>query len=627
MKKITKLTHPIKDLTPKYKVGDRITNGEIEAGIVEVRKVCYVLDNGQFIPMTEQDQWTLVKDPDAEHKNINEIFDKLLNAFSEVVTISETTQTHAYLYVCFSAAYMGHPLDRDYYPELLDVYGDNENPYNLEQMGAMLFYSILTEIIPQKRQKLAEIALNYPVKMKEQPIYGWSYETDPSIARMTGCIVATMLRKPKLLPIMRQELGGEMILYKKDISELFLDLTKMMPPAPGPYLKAYSQRGILPVGDKKADGNLIEDAMVDDYVADCFSIDSSQRQNVIQSIANKEHRAVHLFGTAHTVDDPKYGIMTFEPVFVCTPEIATDGAVAEMAEAVGKACSDSRKSLLNAQYGRRRPGQGDTDPSAASEPKRRALVNEAIENGDGHSTGHYDKAGDYVYDDGTHVGDYVAYNQGQLYANSYPSGHSAYIAGITMMMMELMPSVAGGLMKDMGWFRLSRVVTRYHHLSDTTIGLLVGMMFVPVLRACQNFGWDDRLNRARKELDGDEPQPEEIVNTSLSYVCGGYGSCHVDAGEASLNHYCNKEANKERHPFINVSQKVEFTIEGAGVHTIDGKTSVTWEAGKDYELICPAVSEGEEKVAKITMRNAKGVRVLNYKLSRRGTHDDGTGGW
>lgn len=623
-----KLTHPIKDLTPKYKVGDRITNGETEAEIVEVRKVCYVLDNGQFIPMTEQDQWTLVKDPDADHKNINEIFDKLLNAFSEVVTIPETTQTHAYLYVCFSAAYMGHPLDRDYYPELLDVYGDNENPYNLEQMGAMLFYSILTEIIPQKRQKLAEIALNYPVKMKEQPIYGWTYETDPNIARMTGCLVATMFRKPELLPIMRQELGGEMILYKKDISELYLDLTKMMPPAPGPYLKVYTQRQ-QPVGDKKADGNLIEDAMVDDYVAECFSLDSFDemvRQTTIQSIANKEHRAVHLFGSYHDVYDPQFGHMTFRPAFGLM-NIATDGDVAKMAEAIGKACSDSRKSLLNAEYGRRRPGQGDADPSAASEPKRRALVNEAIENGDGHSTGHYDKAGDYVYDDGTHVGDYVAYNQGQLYANSYTSGHSAYIAGITLAMIELMPSIASGLMESMGWFRLSRVVTRYHHLSDTTIGLLVGMMFVPVLRACQNFGYDERLDRSRKELDGEEPQPEEIVNTSLSYVCGGYGSCHVDAGEASLNHYCNKEANKERHPFINVSQRVEYTIEGADVKTADGKTSGTWEAGKDYELICPAVADGEEKVAKITMRNEHGVRVLNYKLSRRGTHDDGTEGW
>jgi hypothetical protein len=499
MKKLTKLTHPIKDLTPKYKVGDRITNGEIEAEIVEVRKVCYVLETGLFVPISEQDQWTLANDPDAEVQRINEIFDGLLKAFSPVVTIKETSQTYAYLYVCISSAYMGYPLSRDNFPELLDIYGDKANPYTMEQMGAMLFYSILTEIIPQKRQKLAEIALNYPVKMTSQPMYGWSYETDPSIARMTGCIVATMLRKQELIPIMRQELGGEMILYKKDISELFLDLTKMMPPAPGPYLKAYSNRGGLPVGDKKADGNLIEDAMVDDYVADCFSLDSSQRQNVIQSIANKEHRAVHLFGTYHTVDDPKYGSMTFEPVFVCTPEIAIDGAVAEMAEAVGKACSDSRKSLLNAQYGRRRPGQGDADPSAASEPKKRALVNEAIENGDGHSTGHYDKAGDYVYDDGTHVGDYVAYNQGQLYANSYPSGHSAHIAGITMMMMELMPSIATNLLKDMGWFRLSRVVTRYHHLSDTTIGLLVGMMFVPVLRACQNFGWDDRLVNLRQQ--------------------------------------------------------------------------------------------------------------------------------
>lgn len=114
------------------------------------------------------------------------------------------------------------------------------------------------------------------------------------------------------------------------------------------------------------------------------------------------------------------------------------------------------------------------------------------------------------------------------------------------------------------------------------------------------------------------------MNTSLSYVCGGYGSCHVDAGEASKNHYCNKECDRERHPSINVSQRVEFTIEGANVRTIDGKTSGTWEANTNYELVCPAVGENEEKVAIITMRNENGVRVLNYKLSRQGTKDEGT---
>ena len=47
---------------------------------------------------------------------------------------------------------------------------------------------------------------------------------------------------------------------------------------------------------------------------------------------------------------------------------------------------------------------------------------------------------------------------------------------------------------------------------------------------------------------------------------------------------------------------------------------------EDYLPLAKKIAEGEEKVAKITMRNEHGVRILNYTLSRRGTHDDGTKG-
>ena len=130
----------------------------------------------------------------------------------------------------------------------------------------------------------------------------------------------------------------------------------------------------------------------------------------------------------------------------------------------------------------------------------RALVNEAIENGDGHSTGAYDKNGDYVFDDGTHVGNYVTYYQGQLFANSYPSGHSAYIMPIALALIEVLPRLTAQLMKAMGWFRLSRVLTRYHSLSDTTIGLLCGGMILPILHACTNIDLDQKINDARAEL-------------------------------------------------------------------------------------------------------------------------------
>ena len=178
----------------------------------------------------------------------------------------------------------------------------------------------------------------------------------------------------------------------------------------------------------------------------------------------------------------------------------------------------------------------------------------------------------------------------------------------------------------------SRMICRYHFLSDTTMGRTIGTMILPVLMGCTNFDGRKLLKDAIEEyerlLKGDKPEPmTKKVNTSLAYSIGGYGSCHVDAGEQSLNHYCNKECAKDRHPSITLNQRVNFTIEGGGMTTTEGKTSGVWEADVAHGLYCPMVPDGEERVAVITMWNDEGYRILNYKLSRRGTHDDGTSPW
>jgi hypothetical protein len=72
-----------------------------------------------------------------------------------------------------------------------------------------------------------------------------------------------------------------------------------------------------------------------------------------------------------------------------------------------------------------------------------------------------------------------------------------------------------------------------------------------------------------------------------------------------------------------VSQTVKFKIEGAGVSTIDGKTEGVFESGSQYVLMCPAVADGKDRTATITLRNDNGVRKIYYTLSLRGTHDDG----
>lgn len=330
--------------------------------------------------------------------------------------------------------------------------------------------------------------------------------------------------------------------------------------------------------------------------------------------------------------DKKYGTMTFNPVFGVHNlgiEIPDNGDIANFVYEFGKVCSATRITLLNQEYGRRRPGEGEQDGKANSDSKQRVLVNYAIEEGDGHTTGYYDMNGNYVDNNGVSIGDYEAYFQNQVYANSYPSGHSAYIEGVGLMLMMVMPELADKILKATNEFAISRCICRYHWNSDTIHGRIIGSTMVPVLAATTNVEFDNLLNKAKEEYERikngtPEPSPapsDEKVNTSLAYFIGGYGSCHVDAGETSMTHCCTKQCTKERHPAIQVNQRVEFTIEGGGVTDGDGKTSGVWEANTPYGIKCPAVTE--DKYAYITMRNENGVKVLEYRCSKDGTHDDG----
>ena len=198
-----------------------------------------------------------------------------------------------------------------------------------------------------------------------------------------------------------------------------------------------------------------------------------------------------------------------------------------------------------------------------------------------------------------------------------------------MMLMMAMPEKADIILKAIYEFANGRLICRFHNQSDIIHGLVIGSMMVPVLAATTNTDFDNLLNKAKAEYEkikngsSQEPTPipsDEKVNTSLAYSIGGYGSCHVDAGEKEMVHCCTKQCTNERHPSITVNQRVSFTLEG-GITTYDGKTSGVWEANGVYGIKCPAVKEDEYSY--ITMRNENGVKVLEYRRSKDETHDDG----
>lgn len=580
-------------------------------------------------PHTEESIEETIEEPEPENEpgpaNLyKELCDKVIDYMSQCVEINANIRDYLY------TRWWSYGEFQDLFPVVVSYFGDKENEFSAEQCLAWKYAMILSEIFPEKRKELYKLAYNYGVEGKKQPIYGWTMESDPSVSRLIGSITYATTREPKTIAKLRKECGGSTITYKDKIDEIFFDLSDFMPAAPGPYLPTYTNRYDTPVKAKETEEM---DKKIHEYISQYYNLDTKdaeKRQRTIQAIADKEHKTPHLFGKERTVQGTSHGSMTFQPVFgkhnlgITIPE---NGAIAALCEAVGMPSSNNRKSLLNPNYGRRRPGQGTYDATPNPVKEQRALVNYAIEEGDGHSTGYYNNNGDYISNDGTHIGDYGTYFQSQLYANSYPSGHSAYIWGVALILMEVMPDKAREIVKAANEFALSRTIARYHWTSDTIIGRIIGSTLIPVLHATTNVKLDKLLSKAKVEYEklksGVPVEPEEKVNTSLSYSIGGYGSCHVDAGEKQLCHCCNKECNKERHPSITVNQRVNFTIEGAGVTTIEGATQGVWEANTPYYIICPKVEEGEEKTAVITMRNDNGVRILKYKLSRQGTHDDG----
>lgn len=395
---------------------------------------------------------------------------------------------------------------KDNFPTVIDYFTETVDYLNTEvtnQMLAWLFGMILAELVPEKRDILYQMAYDYQVKGAEQPTYGYTFMTDPNVARMIAASAYAITRDASKIADLRKEVGGKKIKYEDDIEECFIDLTKFMPHAAGPYI---GSRKAYPVDvNEDIEYNLDNDKATHDYISQYYSLDTKdaeKRQRTIQAIADKDSHELHLFGDDRTVEDPDYGVMTFHPVFGkhnIGIEIPADGVIVKLVHQMGEYCSQNRKTLLDQEYGRRRPGQGKRDESKNADPAQRVLVNYAIEEGDGHTTGYYNKDGDYIDYDGDSIGDYVTYFQKELWSNSYPSGHSAFIFGVAMLLMEIMPDRASLILKAANDFALSRNIARYHWVSDTIHGRVIGSTFIPILHSISNFNLDKMIEKAKKE--------------------------------------------------------------------------------------------------------------------------------
>lgn len=426
----------------------------------------------------------------------NEETKKVLEAFKGIVDVPEESKTfriiRSVLVSCFSEAQcMGILYTKENFPTLYYYGNRSDRELAWEAMSGWVVALILAQLCPQKRTEIFAAGYNYGGG-KDVALFGWEFKSDPIVARLVGAAIWSCEQPEKdVLDEMRNEVGGSVLDYTvKEIADgsfadlqdkVFIDFTKFLPTAPGPYLSAYKDRskvgGIpFPNDAKESNYNLSVDKEVYEHVVYNYNLDDNRNhQETVQAIADKDGSAYHLFEGNRKTEH-----YTFHPVF----GEATIGRYISVETDTAKLCTDAftigvmaRKPLmLGDYYGRRRPGQTEVD-GQSKDGDFGVLYNLEIDNADGNPTS-YNQDGELQYDTD---------QKNSVYANSYPSGHSSGIMACANILMEWMPDEADKILRAANEFANSRIKCRYHNLSDTLIGRLVGTAITSVIRACKDY--------------------------------------------------------------------------------------------------------------------------------------------
>lgn len=461
--------------------------------------------------------------------------EEVLENFSGIVDVKFGTETFTYLHHLYIEAEFQYKFDKsahylplfyiqENFPTIGKVYGvDGDKQF--QTLVGWLFAMALAELMPKKRTDIFRIGYELGCENKDTNIFGNSFENDPNTARLVASAIYAAVRGVVMPDVdkMREEVGGSK--YDKTVGEMaggtridvgeddfFIDFREFMPTAPAPYAPAYSSnRPATPYPDEPRDdfGNLRTDREIHEMIVEQYNLDSDEyKQRVVQAIADKEGAKEHLFGEERHTEH-----YTFQPVFgknvlgITIPPYSTLG---EFAEDVFSASNSARGILQSAevspvQYGRLRPGcswSQEGKKNSDTDDRRNVLVEIEIEDNDGckdtpNTFGHYDENGYWVYTQ-TEADQYAESQKNTLYANSYPSGHSAGITGVAMMLIELFPQKADKILRAAIDFSLSRSICRYHWTSDIINGRVLGTAQNAVAHAASDY--DLTLNKIKEGL-------------------------------------------------------------------------------------------------------------------------------
>ena len=461
-------------------------------------------------------------------------YEDLLSAFD--LGISNDTEIYSYFRLLYNEAYEqffnekslnGIPslYKEELFPNVINFYGeDGTKEQGFNSFVGWLFALSLIELKPTKRVQILKVGYEYGGYDRYSNIYGYKFKADPNVARIVAADLYVAMKgviKPNT-DIMREELGGTVFtdsleeikendsfqnLFDED--DFYIDLREFMPTAAGPYAPGYKTRPDISYPNEPKDeyNNNLIDRNIHEFIVEHYNLDNPEyEQATVQAIADKETDSNHLFGPDREVVGYK-----FHAVFgkeTIGREISPDGEVANLTYYVKYISSYMRDILLTAetkpkQYGRLRPGcswEKEATPNSSDDLRRNALCHFPIEDNDGCPTGYYNKDSEWVYpNEIKSENEFVKYFQKRLYANSYPSGHSSAIQGLSMVLIELMPELADKIMKAANQFAINRTIARYHWTSDTINGRVLGSTGNALCHAVTEF--KEMFKKAKDEIE------------------------------------------------------------------------------------------------------------------------------
>ena len=323
----------------------------------------------------------------------------ILKCFAEVKTVKEGTATFDYLVELYKEAwsqyyngYTCHGLPsiiaKKNFPNIYDFYGDKGDETSaFRTLVGWLFAMQLSELSPISRNDLFTIGYKLGGYDKDSDLYGYKFKCDPNVCRLSASVIYAMMRgslRPDI-GAMYSEVGGfslssqicvelarEYDSLRVSDGDIYVDLRRFMPTAPGPYAPRYEDRSRIgghpyPTEEKESDHNLSVDRRIRDLVVEkynLYSTDILDSERTAQAIGDKDPHKNHLFGKWHTVNG-----FALPPVFteLTLGREVNPSLAAELCSLVDDALhiGSYQRCILQfhegqcsepAQYGRLRPG-------------------------------------------------------------------------------------------------------------------------------------------------------------------------------------------------------------------------------------------------------------------------------